>query len=410
MPNSAPAYSVILSAAVVPTSTIAAGQPLVYTGTAYVISTAANRVLYGRTAGMALDNYGGTSATGYIRIQQVGAVDSTIVNLGAGAPDRWVRASATGSFEVFTPVNAGTSDIVGKADANGAVTLEPGIWTETMAAGGGASFTPPTGTGFATTTAGALDAASLPFPLSVAKGGTGQTTVPGVDSQMIYRSAGALMGTSFTTDGSGISFGPGYTAYGTTPAASGRQRYPWNAGVATPLMVVKDSGGNDITIVNFGAGAAVTFGSYANFDVTLAGAGGSLNMSSSLAAYIAGVQALDILAAKVGLCKPISGSSANSYMYAEKETTVTISSAADRTLVASEYENPVQNYTGTPGGAFNVIAPAQAAAKVTVYNGTPSALTYKKSGGTGVIIATLKTAVLRFSSVANDWVRVTGDA
>lgn len=97
----------------------------------YVPATAANRALYGRSVAMSLTAYSG-GLPGGVQLQHVSVVDIGL-NVGAGA-ESWLRASATGGFEKFTPTNDGTSDIVGRSLADGSVVLMPGIWTETLAA------------------------------------------------------------------------------------------------------------------------------------------------------------------------------------------------------------------------------------------------------------------------------------
>jgi hypothetical protein len=102
----------------------------------YVVATSGNRTLYSRRAeGVAVTTSSG-SGLGSIEIWQTGTIDASVSGLGVGTAS-WVRCSTTGSIERFTPVAAGTSDVIGKCDASGRVRLEFGVWTEDLAIGGG---------------------------------------------------------------------------------------------------------------------------------------------------------------------------------------------------------------------------------------------------------------------------------
>jgi hypothetical protein len=59
--------------------------------------------------------------------------------------------------------------------------------------------------------------------------------------------------------------------------------------------------------------------------------------------------------------------------------------------------------------AANIIGPAENR-KYVVRNESGAAITIKKTAGTGVAIANGKTAVVMYSSIAADYVRVTADA
>lgn len=130
-----PNYSFVLSAQVVPTSTISAGQLMVLASGTYLPATSSNRALYGRSEACALTSYGGASATGFIQVQQAGTLDASLTGLGTGAAS-WVRCSAAGIAERFTPVNAGSSDVIGWCETDGRVHLLFGVLTETMLVGG----------------------------------------------------------------------------------------------------------------------------------------------------------------------------------------------------------------------------------------------------------------------------------
>jgi hypothetical protein len=89
-------------------------------------------------------------------------------------------------------------------------------------------------------------------------------------------------------------------------------------------------------------------------------------------------------------------------------TDITKNDATDLTLTATQYAYPRLNITGTPGGAFNVIAPNAADTEFMVINQTASACTIKKSGGTGITIAANKAAKVWHNGT--DYIRLTADA
>jgi hypothetical protein len=96
-----------------------------------------------------------------------------------------------------------------------------------------------------------------------------------------------------------------------------------------------------------------------------------------------------------------------------KQTAITQTGTGDTTLTATQYAYRNIVISGVAGGAFNVIAPSGAncdGAEYCVTNLSDGACTFKKSGGTGVTIATLKTAVVRYIHASADYVRITGDA
>lgn len=154
----------------------------------HLVGTTANRTTYGRCVGIAA-TAGDVSNPTVIMIE-TGIVEPSVTGLAVGA-ESWVRVSATGTLERVTP--GGGDDIVGKAHADGSVQLSPGTWdSANYAGGGGGGFTPPTGTGFVSVTAGALDGASIKVNLASATYVTG--TLPEGNG-----------GTGFTAFGAGIS-------------------------------------------------------------------------------------------------------------------------------------------------------------------------------------------------------------
>lgn len=107
---------------------------------------------------------------------------------------------------------------------------------------------------------------------------------------------------------------------------------------------------------------------------------------------------------------PLCGELSESKTLQFKSATWTQNTTSDKTLSATEAACPILIPTGTPGGAWNIIAPNLANSVFTVDNrgGTPSAVTIKKSGGTGVTIAASRIA--RVYHNGTDYVRETADS
>jgi hypothetical protein len=133
-----PAGSFNFTAQMLAASATAVGNGLVFDSSLgyWVVATAAARTsANARTQAIATTAYGG-SAVGKVQYQSAGILPASISLLAAGSAS-WVRMSSTGFIERFTPVAAGTSDVIGKCYADGRVALELGIWTEDLAIGGG---------------------------------------------------------------------------------------------------------------------------------------------------------------------------------------------------------------------------------------------------------------------------------
>jgi len=128
------------------------------TATTQLVATTANRGTR-RSEGVALTAFGGIG-TGTVEIQSTSTIDASISGLGAGSAS-WVRCSATGRPERFTPSPGGTGDIIGRCEADGRLHLIMGCLTEDFALASG-TLTSVTGTGLWHNTTGALDAAAYP--------------------------------------------------------------------------------------------------------------------------------------------------------------------------------------------------------------------------------------------------------
>jgi hypothetical protein len=105
---------------------------------------------------------------------------------------------------------------------------------------------------------------------------------------------------------------------------------------------------------------------------------------------------------------PLQGSSLFSNTFRLKSAAITKNDATDLTLSNVQYSCPIIEINGTPGGAYNIIAPNTVDSVFWLRNNTASAATIKKSGGTGVVVAANKAAQVWHNGT--DYVRLTPDA
>ncbi len=91
---------------------------------------------------------------------------------------------------------------------------------------------------------------------------------------------------------------------------------------------------------------------------------------------------------EVSFVKAVGGSSDDNEAFFFKRAAITKNDATDLTLSSTQYECPLVDISGTPGGNFNVIAPNRTGALFNTKNSTANTATWKKSGGTGVGVAT----------------------
>lgn len=232
---------------------------------------------------------------------------------------------------------------------------------------------------------------------------------PGSTTQVIYNNAGAFAAHSgFTYDGAGrVTLSAGASLGGGTVATAGVVRSAYNGGSAVVLWGVKDNVGTDRSAMSFGSGNALTFGN-TSMNYTAEGVGATFSFTNSMVMSIASTAVIDALSSKFGVAVPVSGSSTYSVPFRFKVAAITKSDATDLTLSAAQYECPVLHFTGAPGGPFNIIGPNTTDARFEVTNKTGSALSFKKVGGTPVVIATTKSAIVRHDGT--DYIRITPDA
>ena len=137
---SEPNYSISFTASMSASDACNVGDVLLYDSTllAWRVATAANRASLGvRASAIAITPYG-QSPNAKVGYKDTGILSASTSGLGVGTAS-WVRASAAGRCERFTPTNGGTSDIIGYCETDGRLHLLLGIFTETMAVGGGGS-------------------------------------------------------------------------------------------------------------------------------------------------------------------------------------------------------------------------------------------------------------------------------
>jgi hypothetical protein len=196
--------------------------------------------------------------------------------------------------------------------------------------------------------------------------------------------------------------------------------------VATEVLSVNPSDfGPDPTIVRTGISfmfAPTTVNNYGFFVYNTAAAGANVFWASGSGAtsnqFLAknnylydenGANALYTSNAGVFIAKPISGDTSGSGVPSQELTTaITLNATTDHTLTATETASRILVIGGTTGGSTNVIAPAVLGACYTVNNNTGSNIVFKKAGGTGVTIATAKTAEVFYNGT--NYIRRTADA
>lgn len=132
-PSYSVTYQALLSTA---GSTLSVGSVVVRSGTAYLVSTTANRGTR-RSDGLAL-TAADTSSPGF-DLLAVGTIDAATSGLSSGSAS-WVRVSSTGTLERCTP--SGSDDVVGWAETDGTVHLCFGFLTPTIVNGGSSVSTP----------------------------------------------------------------------------------------------------------------------------------------------------------------------------------------------------------------------------------------------------------------------------
>lgn len=203
---------------------------------------------------------------------------------------------------------------------------------------------------------------------------------------------------------------PGYIGPSGAPSTGGFMRFGYSAS-EQELLTAEWSANNKVPLIRQ-TGATTRIGSLTlavinleAFTLSLTGGAGGLALNAGGGS---GTTVLRSDGTTLRAAVPLAGSANESMPFRLKPATITQSSTADTTLSASQAECPVLEVNGTPGGAFNVIGPNVSGARYEITNTTPSPLTIKKSGGTGVTIAAGKSAIVRHNGT--DYIRITPDA
>lgn len=190
-------------------ATLSVGYAVVKNGDDFLPATTANRASYGRAVGIAI-----TATDSNLRsfeYQVAGVLSADVSGIGTGAVDDYVIVDTDGSL-TRTASPGGSDDVIGRCPSTtGDVSVQP-----LMSLGG----SDPTGTGLATVTSGAFDAAAASIgsgfltwaatptsanllALLTTKTGTG-LAVFGTSPTLTTPNIGAATATSVTDSGGGV--------------------------------------------------------------------------------------------------------------------------------------------------------------------------------------------------------------
>lgn len=133
--------------------------------------------------------------------------------------------------------------------------------------------------------------------------------------------------------------------------------------------------------------------------LAIAGSGVLANVDSGggFAFQVAGITSLAFDNSAVSFGHPLVADTTFTKALRLGASSINKTDATDLTLGA-EAATPSLYFHGTPGGAFNVIGPNDDGSMYFVYNNTPSTLTFKKTGGSGVALTTGQKGILVHSN------------
>jgi len=183
----------------------------------------------------------------------------------------------------------------------------------------------------------------------------------------------------------------GFTG-GTAHATSGMIRVPYAA--TQTIIGARTSATSTVALLSSIAADNYQLGDATAFNMDIAGANTNIVASSTLSLYGGNVLGVTLGATQLSIGRIVSGRQGGSIPFRFARTAIVQGSTADTTLTAAQYECPIIDVSGTPGGNFNVIAPNNEGAFFIVKNRTANTLTIKKSGGTGVTVATASQRVV----------------
>ena len=221
--------------------------------------------------------------------------------------------------------------------------------------------------------------------VTVAMGGTGVTSLPGSSTELLYNNGGALGATTnvkFPASGS-LSLGGTVASTGNIRLANTNSIVYRNAGNTADQYMCQLDASNLLWIGSDSAATTSTM-------VSVTRLFGTASIDFGINGSFVG----SWISSELQVNTPIrcggtfSGYSTLSNPFRFKKAAITQSSTADTTLTSAQYECPYLLVSGTPGGNFNVIGPNTADTVFLVSNTTANTMTLKKSGGTGITIAT----------------------
>ncbi len=203
-------------------------------------------------------------------------------------------------------------------------------------------------------------------------------------------SAGELQ----TTDGAGgfdaatnVKAGSDHVSIGSgTVHATARIRLPYNGGATRIIMGTRTAAAVDVGLLQDGAGDTWLIGN-TSMDLQINQAVGNIFCTSNFTLASGSVNALVTTGSKFGVAQPLSGSSGDSQPFRFKRAAIVKVGTSDHTGTSAQYECPIVDWSGTPGGNFNAIWPDSEGSAAIHKNRTPNILTVKKSGGTGITVA-----------------------
>lgn len=186
--------------------------------------------------------------------------------------------------------------------------------------------------------------------------------IAGVNGQVAHGVSGGIgFHSGLTYDGAGFLATTALGLNGGTQHTTARIRLPYNGGSTVIILGVKNSGGTDAQLVQFGSGDQWQLGSTL-LDLVIR-TFGSISISGSV-----GYASIDSL--KWGIALPLAGDSANSQPFRFKRASVNVGGGV--TLSAAQYECPVLEFTGTAG---NVTHPGSAGEWHTAWNNASTTCT-----------------------------------
>lgn len=271
-----------------------------------------------------------------------------------------------------------------------------------------------------------LNVAGTRTAAQVTIGATGALNLSPSGNVLVQPGGGttATFSTTFLTMATPIDLGASQylTIGGGTVHTTAKIRLPYPGAGNIILVGHKDSTATDRGLVKLGPADAWTLGDAAKvLDLTIYGAALNLNGTAinpsygsgnfTLGSLVSGGNAIVATSTTVGIGFALQGDATSSATFHYTVGGITFTASSDYTLSAAEAACPIIQCFPFGGGEGprNVIAPTQNGAVICIDNKqVSSAVTLKKSGGTGFAIAAGKKAWGYYNG--SDYVRLTPDA